>query len=101
MVLAKGEYVTSVTFAEAQYSGHTRIFYAGFTTNYGRTLSGGSKTSDGVTYTAPQGWQIVGFHGRSGDGLNKAGVISLQSASRLAVLESGCEGLHGLVAADR
>ena len=75
LLLARGEYVTSVTFAEAQYNGHTRIFYAGFTTNYGRTLSGGSKTSDSVTYTAPQGWQIVGFHGRSGDELDKAGVV--------------------------
>jgi len=75
LVLAGGEYVTSVTLDEAQYNGHTRIFYASFTTNRGRTLSGGTKTSDSVTYTAPAGWQIAGFHGRSGDEVDKAGVI--------------------------
>jgi endonuclease/exonuclease/phosphatase (EEP) superfamily protein YafD len=75
LVLASGEYVTNVTLDEAQYNGHTRIFYASFTTNLGHTLSGGTQTSDTVTYTAPSGWQIVGFHGRSGDEVDKAGAI--------------------------
>jgi hypothetical protein len=54
---------------------HTRIFYARFTTNLGRTLAGGTTTSDCVTRTAPSGWQIAGFHGRSGDELDKVGFI--------------------------
>jgi hypothetical protein len=57
------------------YNGNTRVFYAKFTTNLGRTLSGGATTGSTVTYTAPAGWQIVGFHGRCGDELDKAGVI--------------------------
>jgi hypothetical protein len=75
LLLATGEYVTSVTMDSAQYNGNTRVFYASFTTNRGRTLSGGATTGTKVTFTAPAGWQIVGFHGRSGDELDKAGVI--------------------------
>lgn len=73
--LASTEYVTSVTLDDGQYNGDTRTFYASFTTNQGHTLAGGTKTSSTVTYTAPSGWQIVGFHGRSGDELDKVGVI--------------------------
>jgi exonuclease III len=73
--LVTGEYVTSVTMNSAEYSGKTRIFYTMFTTNLGRTLSGGTTTASTVTYTAPAGWQIVGFHGRASDELDKAGVI--------------------------
>jgi hypothetical protein len=70
-----GEYVKSVTMNSGSYNGNTRVFYIKFTTSSGRTLSGGSTTSSSVTYTAPTGWKIVGFHGRSGDALDKMGVI--------------------------
>ncbi|GAB7109714.1 hypothetical protein JCM4814A_80290 [Streptomyces phaeofaciens JCM 4814] len=46
-----------------------------FTTNLGRTLVGGSATSGCVTRSAPSGWQIAGFHGRSGNEIDKLGVI--------------------------
>ncbi|HEY4785648.1 MAG TPA: jacalin-like lectin, partial [Bacteroidales bacterium] len=75
LTLQSGEYVTSVYMCSGSYSGHTRVFYIKFTTNLGRTLGGGSATSTSVTYTAPSGWQIVGFHGRCGDELDKMGVI--------------------------
>jgi hypothetical protein len=75
LLLASGEYITSVTLDSAQYNGNTRVFYASFATSLGRTLSGGATTGTTVTYTAPAGWQIVGFHGRCGDELDKAGVI--------------------------
>lgn len=75
LTLAAGEYLKSVTLHSAQRDGHTRIFYTGFATNTGRTLSGGSQTSSSVTYTAPAGWQIAGFHGRSGDEIDSLGVI--------------------------
>jgi hypothetical protein len=73
--LNQGEYVQSVKFCSGLKDGHTRIFYARFTTNTGRTLTGGATTSSEVTYTAPTGWQIVGFHGRAGDEVDKVGVI--------------------------
>jgi hypothetical protein len=75
LTLGSSEYVTSATLCEGVYSSHTRIFYAKFTTNLGNTLSGGTTTSDCVTRTAPSGWQIAGFHGRSGDEVDKIGFI--------------------------
>nr|WP_243876761.1 jacalin-like lectin [Streptomyces sp. 846.5] len=75
LTLATGEYVTSAYLCEGTYSGHTRIFYAKFTTNLGHTLAGGSTTSDCTTLSAPAGWQLAGFHGRSGSEVDKLGLI--------------------------
>jgi hypothetical protein len=75
LTLAGGEYLVSAYLCEAPYSGHTRIFYARFTTNLGKTLAGGTTTGDCVTRTAPAGWQIAGFHGRAGDEVDKIGLI--------------------------
>ncbi|MFF4209336.1 jacalin-like lectin [Streptomyces sp. NPDC001796] len=75
LTLGSGEYVTSVQLCEGRYDGHTRIFSAKFTTNLGRSLAGGTTTSDCVTRTAPSGWQIAGFHGRSGGEVDKIGFI--------------------------
>ncbi|MFJ3306416.1 jacalin-like lectin [Streptomyces sp. NPDC086549] len=75
LTLGSGEYVTSAYLCEGVKDSHTRIFYAKFTTNLGHTLAGGTTTSDCVTRTAPSGWQIAGFHGRSGDELDKVGFI--------------------------
>ncbi|GAA3774727.1 jacalin-like lectin [Streptomyces coacervatus] len=78
LTLGSGEYVTTAQLCQGTYSDHTRIFYAKFTTNLGRTLAGGTTTSDCVTRTAPSGWQIAGFHGRSGDEVDKIGFIYTQ-----------------------
>ncbi|MEV5953934.1 jacalin-like lectin [Streptomyces sp. NPDC051987] len=75
LTLGSNEYVTTAYLCEGKYNNTTRIFYAKFTTNLGRTLAGGATTSDCVTRTAPSGWQIAGFHGRSGDELDKVGFI--------------------------
>ncbi|MGW3449407.1 jacalin-like lectin [Streptomyces sp. NPDC001076] len=75
LTLGGSEYVTTAYLCEGKYNNTTRIFYAKFTTNLGRTLAGGTTTSDCVTRTAPSGWQIAGFHGRSGDELDKVGFI--------------------------
>ncbi|MFG2468439.1 jacalin-like lectin [Streptomyces canus] len=78
LTLGSGEYVTTANLCQAEKDGHTRIFYARFTTNLGRTLAGGTSTSDCVTRTAPTGWQIAGFHGRGGDEVDKVGFIYTQ-----------------------
>jgi len=78
LTLGSGEYVTSTQLCQGTYNDHTRIFYAKFTTNLGRTLAGGTTTSDCVTRTAPTGWQLAGFHGRSGDEVDKIGFIYTQ-----------------------
>ncbi|MFH9548422.1 jacalin-like lectin [Streptomyces sp. NPDC017435] len=75
LTLGSGEYVTSAQLCQGAKDGHTRIFYAKFSTNLGRSLSGGTTTSDCVTRTAPSGWQLAGFHGRAADEVDKLGFI--------------------------
>lgn len=75
LTLAANEYLSSVQVCSGQYANHTRIFYAKFTTSSGRSLSGGSTTADCRTYSAPAGYQIAGFHGRSGEELDKLGAV--------------------------
>ncbi|TVZ79972.1 endonuclease/exonuclease/phosphatase family metal-dependent hydrolase [Streptomyces sp. BK340] len=75
LTLASGEHLTSVKLTEGQKDGRTRIFSAAFGTDKGRTLSAGTATTDTATFTAPSGWQIVGFTGRSGDEIDKLGVL--------------------------
>jgi endonuclease/exonuclease/phosphatase family metal-dependent hydrolase len=75
LTLGSGEYLTSAQLCQGQKDGSTRIFSAKFATNLGRTLAGGTTTPDCVTRTAPTGWQIAGFHGRSGDEVDKIGFI--------------------------
>ncbi|MFF3607928.1 jacalin-like lectin [Streptomyces sp. NPDC002463] len=78
LTLGSGEYVTTAHLCRAQKDGRTRIFHARFTTNLGRTLAGGTPTPDCVAHTAPPGRQITGFHGRSGDEVDKIGFIYTQ-----------------------
>ena len=75
LALGSNEYVNSAYLCQAKHNNHTRVFYAKFTTNLGRTLAGGSTTSDCFTRTAPAGWQIAGFHGRSANEVDKIGFI--------------------------
>jgi endonuclease/exonuclease/phosphatase family metal-dependent hydrolase len=75
LALGSTEYVTSAQLCEGKYNDTTRIFYAKLTTNLGDSLAGGTTTADCVTRTAPAGWQIAGFHGRSGDEVDKIGFI--------------------------
>lgn len=75
LTLGSGEYVSAATLCQGSRDGHTRIFYASFSTNLGRSLAGGTTTADCVTRTAPAGWQIAGFHGRAGDEVDKLGFL--------------------------
>ncbi|WP_416967830.1 jacalin-like lectin [Streptomyces sp. 4F14] len=75
LTLASGEHLTSVKLTQGQKDGRTRIFSASFGTDKGRSLSAGTATSEARTFTAPAGWQIVGFTGRSGTEVDKLGVL--------------------------
>ncbi|MEU6177081.1 jacalin-like lectin [Streptomyces coeruleorubidus] len=75
LTLAPGEHLTSVKLTQGQKDGRTRIFSASFTTDRNRTLSAGTATSAAKTFTAPSGWQIVGFTGRAGGEIDKLGLI--------------------------
>jgi endonuclease/exonuclease/phosphatase family metal-dependent hydrolase len=73
--LAADERVVSAHLCQGQHSGRTRVVHATFTTSRGRTLAGGNRSSTCATFTAPGGWHIVGFHGRSGNEVDKLGVV--------------------------
>ncbi|MDX2548985.1 jacalin-like lectin [Streptomyces sp. WI04-05B] len=75
LTLASGEHLTSVKLTQGQKDGRTRIFSAAFTTDKARTLTAGTATSNAATFTAPSGWQIVGFTGRSADEIDQLGVV--------------------------
>jgi hypothetical protein len=75
IVLNSGEYFSSAMRCSGQKDGHTRVFYAQFGTSTGRTLAGGTVTSDCTTYTAPSDFQIVAFHGRSSDEVDRLGMV--------------------------
>lgn len=80
LTLAAGEYPTALRVCQGKHDGRTRIFYARFTTSTGRTLEGGTATGECATFTAPSGWQIAGFQGRSGTAVDKVGVVYTRRA---------------------
>lgn len=75
LTLGANEYLSSVQLCSGKHQDHTRIFYAKFMTSTGRSLAGGSTTSDCTTYAAPAGYQIAGFHGRSAAEVDKLGAV--------------------------
>jgi hypothetical protein len=77
LTLGPGEDLVQTELSQGTRNGHTRIFSARLTTSQGRTVAAGKATNDKVTYTAPPGWRIAGFTGRSGDEVDKLGVIYL------------------------
>ncbi|KAH8601419.1 endonuclease exonuclease phosphatase family protein [Bisporella sp. PMI_857] len=75
LTLASTEYWTSAQLCQGVKDGRTRNFYILATTSTGRTLTAGTSTSDCATFTAPSGWQIVGYLGRDGDEMDRLAFI--------------------------
>lgn len=75
LTLGSNETLSTATLCTGTTNGHTRVFYARFATSAGRTLSGGTTTASCATYTAPSGWHIAGFHGRSAEELDRLGMV--------------------------
>ncbi|ETK88064.1 hypothetical protein F441_07760 [Phytophthora nicotianae CJ01A1] len=75
LTLGTGEYITSMRAHWGQKDGHTRIFYLSFGTSAGNTVSGGTKTDESGSVTAPDGYQLGGFFGRDGDEIDLIGVV--------------------------
>ncbi|OWZ22809.1 hypothetical protein PHMEG_0002429 [Phytophthora megakarya] len=73
--LVKGEYINSMEIHWGKKDSRTRIFYINFQTSAGNSLSGGTMTSDKRTLTAPEGFQLAGFYGKSGKELDTLGAI--------------------------
>ena len=75
LTLGSSEYWTQAELCQGQKSGETRNFYILATTSTGRTLASGTSTSDCATFSAPSGWQIVGFNGQDGDEMDQLAFI--------------------------
>ncbi|KAK6071729.1 endonuclease/Exonuclease/phosphatase [Seiridium cupressi] len=75
LTLGSSEYWTSAQLCEGQKNGETRNFYIQATTSAGNTLAAGTSTSDCATFSAPTGWQIVGFMGQDGDEMDQLAFV--------------------------
>jgi hypothetical protein len=75
LTLGSSEYWTSAELCEGQKNSETRNFYIKATTSAGNTLEAGTSTSDCSTFTAPTGWQIVGFVGQDGDEMDQLAFV--------------------------
>lgn len=75
LTLTSSEYWVEAELCQGVRNSETRNFYILATTSTGRTLSAGTATSDCATFTAPDGWQIVGFLGQDGDEMDQLAFI--------------------------
>jgi len=75
LVLDAGERLVSAELCSGQRDGRTRVFFATFATDAGRILEGGTRTSECAAFAAPEGFAITGFYGRSGDEVDKLGLL--------------------------
>ena len=75
LTLASDEFWVSSKICQGTKNDKLRIFSILATTSTARTLAAGVATADCVTYTAPTGWQIVGYLGRDGDEIDRLAFI--------------------------
>ncbi|KAK0390503.1 hypothetical protein NLU13_0007 [Sarocladium strictum] len=75
LTLDASEYWVSAKLCQSKHNNTTRIFYIQATTSTGRTLASGAQTGECVIYSAPSGWQIVGYIGQSVDEVDLLGFI--------------------------
>ncbi|KAF5373833.1 hypothetical protein D9758_000993 [Tetrapyrgos nigripes] len=82
MSMNGNEYIVQITACQGQKDGDTRVFFFSFLTNQGRTLTGGVNTGDCQVTKTPtdaaaggKAWGLVGFWGRNGDEMDRAGAI--------------------------
>ncbi|POM77253.1 Hypothetical protein PHPALM_5391, partial [Phytophthora palmivora] len=75
ITLAADETITSMEAHWDKKDKHTRVFYISFTTSAGQTISGGTKTENSGTATAPEGFVLSGFYGRAADEVDQIGAI--------------------------
>ncbi|KAI0181768.1 endonuclease exonuclease phosphatase family protein [Hypoxylon sp. FL1284] len=71
LMLDDGESWAGAELCQGQKGEHTRNFYIRAETSAGRSLEAGTRTPDCTTFTAPDGWGVVGFLGRDGDEMDQ------------------------------
>ncbi|POM66402.1 Hypothetical protein PHPALM_17741, partial [Phytophthora palmivora] len=82
ITLAADETITSMEAHWDKKDKHTRVFYISFTTSAGQTISGGTKTENSGTATAPEGFVLSGFYGRAGDEVDQIGAIWTRKSAK-------------------
>ncbi|KAF4044447.1 putative secreted protein [Phytophthora infestans] len=70
-----GEHITVMEAHAGKHEHRTRVKYIKFTSNFGRSIEGGTQTDKIGTDTAMNGFQFGGFDGRSGDELDLVSAI--------------------------
>lgn len=75
LTLDDGEYWTEAVVCQGKKNDHTRIFSIQVSTSSGRTLKAGTSTEECVTFTAPDGWQVVGFTGQADDEVDQLALV--------------------------
>ncbi|KAG0636709.1 Endonuclease/exonuclease/phosphatase [Tuber brumale] len=76
ITLGAGETIVGVYACSGEKNGHTRVFYLKVTTSADRTLDAGRTTENCVNMEQPEsGFRVAGFWGRSGDEVDRVGVI--------------------------
>ncbi|KAG3233875.1 hypothetical protein PI124_g21060 [Phytophthora idaei] len=76
--LAEGEYITGIQMHWNKRLRKSRVVYVKFTTNMEREIDGGTpidKTDKQRKDDAPEGYQLGGFHGYSGNEVDMVGPI--------------------------
>jgi hypothetical protein len=74
--LGPGEYIEAVNVWVNRFAGGSRLFAIQFITNKGNKLEGGVQTGTRSNLRVPQGYQVVGFFGKSGSEIDQLGVIT-------------------------
>lgn len=75
LALGAAEFWVEAKLCQGKKGGETRNFYIRAATSSGRTLEAGSATADCATFSAPDGWHIVGFVGRDGDEMDQLAFV--------------------------
>ncbi|CAI7673126.1 unnamed protein product [Penicillium crustosum] len=75
LTLGAGEHWTETKLCTGQYNSHTRNFYIKATTSAGKTLEAGTATDSCQTFTAPDGFAVVGFMGQADDEVDQLALV--------------------------
>ena len=73
--LAADERIRQIEIFTDKKGGHTRVFYLRYTTNLNQSVAVGRKSGRRHLIDIPDGWQVVGFFGRSGTEMDLLGHI--------------------------
>ncbi|CAH0485569.1 unnamed protein product [Peronospora farinosa] len=86
LLLDTNEYVDKMEIHWAKRKKHFRVFFVNISSSAGNHVWAGTKTSKSTTVTAPKGFQLSGFFGRSAGEVDQLGVIWTRRSAKTAHL---------------